>query len=90
MLNKKTNNNNNSEKAKIKTFLTINDLRDKDYSNKDLAPNERLALKNFDRYRISVLNSQVTEDAFHKKYLQLQVMANLNPFEEFLKECYFT
>jgi len=73
----------------IKNFLTINDLREKDYTNKELSTNERLALKNFDRYRIAELNKQVNEHAFNTKYLQLQVMANLSPFEEYLKETYF-
>ena len=75
--------------SKIKIFCSINDLREKDYEEQDLSTNERLALKNFDRYRISELNKQTSEESFHKKYLQLQVMANLSPFEEFLKEFYF-
>lgn len=73
----------------VKTYLTINDLREKDFNNKELSHQERLALKNFDRYRINELNKQTTESTFNKKYLQLQVMANLNPYSEFLKESYF-
>jgi hypothetical protein len=76
-------------KSRFKDFLTINDLRDKDYTNQNLSPNERLALKNFDRYRIAELNKQRSENDFHAKYLQLQVMSNLNPYDEFLKESYF-
>ena len=79
----------NNNSSKIKVFFSINDLREKDFDNIDLSPNERLALKNYDRYRISELNSQTSEDKFHNRYLQLQVMANLSPFEEFLKEDYF-
>ena len=78
-----------SEKLIVKPYLTINDLREKDFNNKELSHQERLALKNFDRYRIFELNQQKSESAFNKKYQQLQVMANLNPYSEFLKESYF-
>ena len=70
-------------------IITINDLRDFDYSGQPLSHQQRLALKNFDRYRIHQLNQQPNEAEFHKKYEQLQVMANLSPFKEFLKEDYF-
>lgn len=83
------NNQTNIEKSSIKDFFSINDLREKDYKDIELLPNERLAIKNFDRYRISELNKQTSEDKFHNKYLQLQVMANLSPYQEFLKEDYF-
>ena len=83
------NNNIRSKKSSIKDFFSINDLREKDYKDIELSPNERLAIKNFDRYRISELNKQTTEDKFHNRYLQLQVLANLSPYEEFLKEDYF-
>ena len=83
------NNDINIKKPGIKDFSSINDLREKDYKNVALLPNERLAIKNFDRYRIAELNKQTSENKFHNKYMQLQVMANLSPFEEFLKEDYF-
>lgn len=73
----------------IKPFKSINDLRELEYNNVALETNQRVAIKNFDRYRISELNSQVSEDKFQNKYMQLQVMANLSPYEEFLKEDYF-
>lgn len=75
--------------SKIKIFFSINDLRDRDYEDIDLSTNERLALKNYDRFRITELNNQTSESKFHNRYMQLQVMANLSPFEEFLKETYF-
>lgn len=83
------NNNVNTGKSSIIDFFSINDLREKDYKDLSLLPNERLAIKNFDRYRIAELNKQTSENKFHNKYMQLQVMANLSPFEEFLKEDYF-
>jgi len=82
-------NNISNRKSLINGEISINDLRDLEYKGIELTPQQRLALKNFDRYRINQLNSQTTEQKFHKKYLQLQVMANLTPFEEFLKETYY-
>ncbi|OFY89901.1 MAG: hypothetical protein A3K10_09530 [Bacteroidetes bacterium RIFCSPLOWO2_12_FULL_31_6] len=89
MIDNTINNNVDNRELRTKCFLTINDLRDREYSNKELSPQERLAIKNFDRYRIIELNKQTSESKFHNKYLQIQVMANLSPFEEFLKENYF-
>jgi hypothetical protein len=81
--------NNFFRKSLIKGVESINDLRDLEYKGVELSPQQRLALKNYDRYRINQLNSQTTEHKFHQKYLQLQVMANLSPYEEFLKEEYY-
>ncbi len=47
---------------------------------------ERAALSNFDKYRIQVLNSQTDEEKFHYQYRQLQVIANLSDWQEFLTE----
>lgn len=79
----------NNTPTSIKNFKSINDLKELEFKDEDLGTNQRLALKNFDRYRISELNSQTSENKFHNKYMQLQVMANLTPYEEFLKEEYF-
>jgi hypothetical protein len=67
---------------------SINDLRDKEFSGGKLSPEERFALSNFDNYRIKVLNSQENESDFHNQYRQLQVIANLSDWREFLKEEY--
>jgi hypothetical protein len=72
-----------------KVLCSINVLRDKDFNGVNLSINERLSLKNYERFRISELNKQTSEDKFLNKYYQLQVMANLCPYEEFLKEIYF-
>jgi hypothetical protein len=90
MANDIKNSNTSNSKSQLTDFSSINDLREKDYNNIPLMPNERLAIKNYDRYRIAELNKQPSEDKFHNKYMQLQVMANLCPFEEFLKEDYFS
>lgn len=65
---------------------SINDLRDKEFSGIKLSADERLALSNFDSYRIQVLNSQTDEEKFHYQYRQLQVIANLSDWQEFLKK----
>ena len=68
--------------------ISINDLRDKEFSGKKLNNEEQLALNNFDRYRLRILNSSSDEDSFHHNYRQLQVIANLGDWREFLKEEY--
>lgn len=65
---------------------SINDLRDKEFSGIKLSAEERFALSNFDRYRINILNSHEDEEKFHNQYRQLQVIANLTDWREFLKE----
>lgn len=67
---------------------SINDLRDKEFSGKNLSAEERFALANFDRYRLNVLNSQENEEQFHLHYRQLQVISNLGDWREFLKDDY--
>ena len=69
--------------------VSINDLRDKEFSGVKLTNEEKAALSNFDRYRINVLNSQTDEQKFHYQYRQLQVIANLSDWREFLKEEFF-
>ena len=74
----------------LKNFVSINDLRDKEYSNQPLSHEERIALKNFDKYRVKCLSQKKTEKEFHNSYQQLQVLANLSPYQEFLKEEYYS
>ena len=65
---------------------SINDLRDKEFSGIKLNASEKQALANFDHYRIHILNSQTEEENFHYKYRQIQVIANLSDWREFLKD----
>jgi len=65
---------------------SINDLRDKEFSGKNLSSEEKFALSNFDQYRIKVLNSQTSEEAFHETYRKIQVIANLGDWRDFLDE----
>ena len=46
------------------------------------------SLKNFDRHRYKVLTAIRNEEKFHSAFQQLQVEANLNNFEDFLKDEY--
>lgn len=70
--------------------ITINDLREKEFNGEILKDEERKALRNFEEYRLNELNNQSNESSFHNKYIQLQVMANLSPFEEFLNDKYYS
>ncbi|MCU0433716.1 MAG: hypothetical protein MUC87_09715 [Bacteroidia bacterium] len=71
-------------KMNIGGSVSINDLRDREFSGEYLNEEERLALYNFDRFRIEELNAQPSDVAFHERYRQLQVMANLSDWREFL------
>lgn len=66
--------------------ISINDLRDKEFSGVKLSAEEKFAISNFDKYRINVLNSQTEEEKFHYQYRQLQVIANLSDWREFLSD----
>lgn len=75
-------------KSEIGGTVSINDLREKDLNGELLTLKERQALANFDRYRIMELSRQPDDMAFHERYRQLQIMANLGDYEEFLKDKY--
>jgi hypothetical protein len=64
---------------------SINDIRDKECGGIKLTSDEASALSNYDKYRINLLNAQTDEQKFHYKYRQLQVIANLSDWREFLK-----
>ncbi|MBL0328124.1 MAG: hypothetical protein IPP64_01570 [Bacteroidetes bacterium] len=68
---------------------SINDLREREFNGEPLTLDEKKALVNFDKFRLDVLNAQTDDMAFHKRYQELQVMANLGDYTEFLKEKYF-
>lgn len=76
-------------KADIGGTPSINDLREKEFNGEPLTKKEKHALVNFDRFRLNVLNAQTDEQSFHKRYQELQVMANLGDYQEFLAEKYF-
>ena len=75
-------------KKSIGGETSINDLRDKEFSSISLSIDEKRALHNYDNYRINLLNAQEDENLFHTTYRQLQVIANLGDWKEFLKTDY--
>ena len=75
-------------KEDIGASESINDIRDKEFSGKKLSAEEKFALVNFDRYRLTILNAQENEEQFHLQYRQLQVISNLGDWREFLKDEY--
>lgn len=75
-------------KSTIDGATSINDLREKEFNGEALTQKEKHALINFDHYRIHELNTITDDRAFHKRYQELQVMANLGDFTEFLKDGY--
>ena len=76
-------------KSEIGGVPSINDLREREFSGGPLTLKEKQALVNFDRFRLDVLNAQTDDMSFHKRYQELQVMANLGDYTEFLLEKYF-
>lgn len=73
-------------KQQIGGTVSINDLREREFNGGYLAEDEKTALANFDKYRLNELNKQNTDADFHKKYQELQTMANLHSYDEFLKK----
>ena len=71
-------------KSDIGGTMSINDLRDREFSGEPLTKEEVQALRNFDRYRIEQLNGIQNDREFHERYRQLQVMANLGDWRDFL------
>lgn len=76
------------EKSTIAGTISINDLSEKEFNGEALTEKEKLALTNFAHYRISELNIITDDRAFHKRYQELQVIANLGDYTEFLNEKY--
>ena len=69
--------------------VCINDLRDKEFNNEKLTDEEMQALLNFDRFRLTELNKVKGDFDFNARYCELQIMANIADYKEFLKEEYF-
>lgn len=76
-------------KVDIKTSgesLSINDLRDLYFSGQPLTEEQQLALANFDKYRLAQLEEVKNSPSFNEVYFQIQAMANLADFREFLRK----
>ena len=69
--------------------VTISDLKAKEFKDEKLAEEESQAVLNFDRFRLAELNKIKDDFIFNARYCELQIMANLADYKEFLKEEYF-
>lgn len=71
-------------------IISINDIRDRNNNNQKLKAEELTALQNYENFRLRELNRESNDDSFHERYRELQVIANLGDYREFLKEKYFS
>lgn len=69
--------------------VTVADLKAKEFRNEKLTEEESRAILNFDRFRLHELNKIKNTSEFNARYSELQIMANLADYKEFLKEEYF-
>lgn len=69
-------------------FVSINDLRERELDGEQLNEKELQALHNFDKYRIAELSKIQNEKAYHERFSQLRINAQLIPFDDFLNEKY--
>jgi hypothetical protein len=69
--------------------ITITDLKAKEFRNEKLTEEEAQAILNFDRFRLAELNKIKDDFEFNARYCELQALANLVDYREFLKEEYF-
>lgn len=76
------------DKLLCRDGMSINDLREIYYSEKKMTRTQWQALSNYDSFRLAILKENELKESFHQKYMELQVMANLYPYKEFLKEKY--
>jgi hypothetical protein len=65
-------------------LVSINDIRDKYFNGDQLDNEELLAMQNYDKFRLAHLNGSKDEKDFDHRYFQLQVMANLYSYRDFL------
>jgi len=78
-----------TKKNELSLTESIGDLKNKLASGVRLSVEEKTAVSNFERYKANVLNSVKDEKLFDNKFKQLQVIATLGDWREFLKETYF-
>ncbi len=78
------------ENYSIKKITTIQNLCEKEALNEELTEEEELAIVNFDRFRLSVLNKIKNDSEFSIRYSELKLLSNQADYKEFLKEEYFS
>lgn len=64
--------------------LSISDIRDRYFEDQHLSDDELSALRNFDKFRLEILNGSINPSEFDQRYFQLQVLENLHPYQEFI------
>jgi len=64
--------------------ISINDLKDRYFDGLPLSDKEKMALHNFDQYRLVKLNGAKSDTEFKLVYLKIQAMANLSSYKYFL------
>ena len=75
-------------KNKVAKPISINELKELEEAHDSLTPQQRLAVKNFDRHRFKILTAIRSEDMFHREFQRLQVLSNLSNYEDFLADKY--
>lgn len=70
-------------------IISISDLREKEIRNEPLLEDEAQAVLNFDRFRLSELNKIKSDFDFNVRFCELEALANVMDYKEFLKEEYF-
>jgi len=68
--------------------VSVNDLLDRLYDGIELSEDQRKAIQNYEKYRVRFLNSATNDLEFRERYEELQIKANVSPFQEFLEEDY--
>lgn len=71
-------------RSKLNLPVSIDDLREKEFSGKALSEEERRALENYDRFRVEYLEKAEDDDDFQRRYFQLRSWANLHSYQDFL------
>ena len=73
-----------SLRSRLNLPVSIDDIRDKEFSGKELSAEERQALDNFDQFRVEYLEKAADDEDFQRRYFQLRTWANLHSYEDFL------
>ena len=73
-----------SKRSVISGIVSINDLKETEENGGRLSEKEKQSVRNYDSYRLKLLQAATDDVTFQKSYEKLQVLANLRSYEEFL------
>lgn len=68
----------------MQVVVSINDLKDRMFDGERLSLNEKMAVVNFDNYRLNRLNSVKNDPSFMEVYDIIRAEADLKDYREFL------